>query len=109
MQGCGQGPPQSFAGHLQDTADAAFTRGRLKEQAGTAVEIEDLALAVDKRARQRDMLQQLPFGQFAQRYYPGSLPLSISLRDCRIRHPHRREEPARSNTMSAVNILFALI
>ena len=50
VQGCGQVVPQSLAGHLQDVADAGLTRGRLQIHPGAAVQVEDVAVLVYKRA-----------------------------------------------------------
>ena len=74
VQGRGQVAPQSFAGHLQDVVDAGLARGRFQVHPGAAVEVEDVALAVDERAGRGDLLQQRLFGQFAQRQFPGDRP-----------------------------------
>ncbi len=76
VQGRGQVAPQPFAGHLQDVVDAGLARGRFQVQAGAAVQIEDVALAVDQRAGRGDLLQQRLFGQLAQRQFSSGCRLA---------------------------------
>ena len=110
VQGRGQVAPQSFAGHLQDVVDAGLARGRFQVQAGAAVEVEDVALAVDERAGRGDLLQQRLFGQLAQRQFPEGMPscrrpvgAAASMRR------HGRQKPAQGRALRAVKIIFALI
>ena len=66
VQGRGQFVPQSFAGHLEDVTDPHFARSRFQVQAGAAVEIKDVALAIDERADRDKLLQKRAFGQLPQ-------------------------------------------
>ena len=71
VQGGGEGGAQSFAGHLEDVADAGFAGGRFEVETGAAVEIEDVALGVDQCADQAGVGEQLALGEFADRYFGG--------------------------------------
>ncbi len=55
VQGGGQFAAQPFPGHLQDIVDSGLTRGRFQIHAGAAVEIEDIAVAVDQGAGRGDL------------------------------------------------------
>ena len=109
VQGRGQVAPQSFAGHLQDVVDAGLARGRFQVQAGAAVEVEDVALAVDERAGRGDLLQERLFGQLAQRQFSGEGRLAGGLRERRIQRRHGRQKPAQGRALRAVKIFLALI
>ena len=77
--------------------------------AGAAVQVEDVALAVDERAGRGDLLQERPFGQLAQRRFSGAGHLSGGPRDSHIHRRHGRQKPAQGHAPRAVKILLALI
>ena len=74
VQGYGQVGPQTLAGHFQDVVGAGLTRRRLQVHAGAAMQIEDIAAAVDERPGRGNLLQKGLFGQFAQRQFAGCWP-----------------------------------
>ena len=109
MQGRGQFAPQPFAGHLQDVVDAGLARGRLQVHPGAAVEVEDVALAVDQRGGRGDLLQQRLFGQFAQRQFPAPNFFPAAVRQRRLHRRHGRENAAQGRALRAVQVLLALV
>ena len=72
MQGRGQVLAQPFTGHLQDVVDAGLARSRFQVKSGAAVQIKDIALAIDERSDRGDLFQQRLFGQLAQRQFTGN-------------------------------------
>src|ERR1039458_9780681 len=109
VQGRGQVAPQPFAGHLQDVVDSSLARGRFQVQAGAAVEVEDVALASDKRGGRGHLLQERLFGQLAQRRFSAAGHVSGGPRDSHIYRRHGRQKPAQNRALCAVKILLALI
>ena len=57
---------QPLASHVENIADSGLARNRLQVEAGTTVQIEDVALAVNQRAGHRKVLQQRLFGHLTQ-------------------------------------------
>jgi hypothetical protein len=64
-QGDGQVALQAFTGHFQDIADAHFARSRLQIPTGAAMQIQQIASAIDQHRRRSDLLQNYLFGQLA--------------------------------------------
>ncbi len=91
VQGHGQVALQPFPGHLQDVVDPCFARSRFQIDAGSAMQVEDVALVVDKHANQGNLLQKRLFGQIAQREFFGKHRLSVDLGKCNAHGGHGRE------------------
>ena len=68
VQGFGKFAPQAFARHFQNVVDARVALRRLQVQAGAAVQVQNIARAVDQCRHRGDLRQQSLLRQFAQRH-----------------------------------------
>ena len=109
MEGGNQARPQSVAGHFQDVVDARLARSELQIHPGAAVQVEDVAPAVDQCARRSDLLQERLLGELAQRHLGGELRRGGARRQQRIGRPGRRQEMAQQRARQAVEVALPLI
>ena len=109
VEGGNQARPQSVAGHFQDVVDARLARSELQIHPGAAVQVEDVAPAVDQCARRSDLLQERLLGELAQRHLGGELRRGGARRQQRIGRPGRRQEMAQQRARQAVEVALPLI
>ena len=69
MQRHGQFPLQTLSGHFQNVVDACITRSRFEVEARAAMQVKNVAMAIDQRTHGCHLLQQGALGQFAHRQF----------------------------------------
>ena len=106
VEGGRQGLPQAFPGHVQDVVDAGLARPQFQIQAAVAMDVEDIALAVDEGAGRRELIQQPLLGQVAERL---AVRRDRFARGPQARPRHVRKGPPQVRAGCAGSILPALV
>jgi len=107
VQGDGEVAAQAFTRHFQDVVDAGHAGRGLQVHAGAAMQVKNVAAAIDQRRHLVHVLQQGLLGQFAQRLCGRRGCFASRLHQ--ILFNQRRQKPAQRSALRALEIFLALI
>ena len=100
---------QALPGHLQDVGEANLAGGQLQEGPRAAVQIQDVALAVDQGSRRAGLLQEGLLRQLPQLVPHGVGRLAGCLGQGGVNRRHGGAEGAEGRPSAAANVLLALV
>ena len=109
FQGGGQLVAQSLAGHVEDIADACFARRRFQKHPAAAVNIENVAVAIDENANCGTLLEKRLLGEVAQRATIRSGCLGTGPRVRTLQRRHGRQKACQRDAGTAGEIRLSLI
>ena len=109
VESCDQLAAQALPSHLQDVGEADLAGGQLQEGPRAAVQVQDVALAVDEGTRRGGLLQEGVLRQVAQLVSHGVGRLAGCLGQGGVDRRHGGAEGAEGRPSAAAGVLLALV